>query len=44
MVIYMAYHNARRDWRRFTGKLVRKFRRHFRRFMVNGKGKSKGKG
>ena len=42
--IYMAYWNAKRNWRRFTGKPVRKFRRHFRRHFGKGKGKSKGKG
>ena len=42
--IYMAYRNAKRNWRRFTGKPVRKFRRHFRRHFGKGKGKSKGKG
>ena len=43
LTIYMAYRNAKTNWRRFTGKLVRKFRRHFRRHMVKGKGKGKAK-
>ena len=42
--IYMAYRNAKRNWRRFSGKPVRKFRRHFRRYFSKGKGKGKSKG
>ena len=40
----MAYRRAKMNWRRFTGKPVRKFRRHVRRHLVKGKGKGKGKG
>ena len=43
--IYMAYRKAKRHWRRFTGKPVRKFRRHFRRHQYSkGKGRGKGRG
>ena len=41
--IYTQYRRAKRTWRRFTGKPVRKFRRHFRHFRKR-KGKGKGKG
>ena len=37
--IYMAYRGAKRTWRRFTGKPVRKFRRTFKK---HHKGKGKG--
>ena len=40
--IYMQYRNAKRVWRRFTKKPVRKFRRGFKRFRRKGSGKGKG--
>ena len=44
-VIYMAYRRAKRVWRRFTGKPVRKFRRSFRRHHhQQSKGKGRGRG
>ena len=46
--IFMAYRFAKRKWRRFTGKRVRKVRRTFKRshyhFNRTGKGKGGGKG
>ena len=44
--IYMQYRKARRTWRRFTDKPVRKFRRHMNHHFKKGtgKGKIKGKG
>ena len=43
--IYMAYRRAKRVWRRFTGKPVRKFRRNFRRHHhQQSKGKGRGRG
>ena len=42
--IYMMYSKARRTWRRFTGKPVRKFRRHMNHHFKRSKGKGKGKG
>ena len=42
--IYMQYRKARRTWRRFTGKPVRKFRRHMNHHFKKGKGKGKSKG
>ena len=41
--IYMQYRKARRTWRRFTDKPVRKFRRHMNHHFKKGKGKGKGK-
>ena len=40
--IYMAYRRAKKVWRRYTGKPVRKFRRHFRKFHRQSKGKGRG--
>ena len=41
--LYWAYRRAKRNWRRFTGKPVRKFRRFVKRsFKGKGKGSSKG--
>jgi len=37
--LYLAYRREKRVWRRFTGKPVRKFRRHFKSFRRKGKGK-----
>ena len=42
--IFMQYRKARRTWRRFSGKPVRKFRRHMNHHFKRSKGKSKGKG
>ncbi len=47
--LYWIYRQAKRTWRRFTGKPVRKFRRAmkwrgFRKGKGKGKGRSKGKG
>ena len=47
--IYMAYRRAKRTWRRFTGKPVRRFRRAIkfqkrRHWKGKGKGRGKGKG
>ena len=39
--IYMAYRRAKRVWRRYTDKPVRKFRRHFKKFN-NTKGRGRG--
>jgi len=41
--VYMQYRRAKRTWRRFTGRPVRKFRR-FHKFQRRRKGKGKGKG
>ena len=41
--IYMQMRTAKRTWRRFTGRPVRKFRRFFKARRGKGKGKSKGK-
>ena len=41
--VYQKYRKARRTWRRFTGRPVRKFRR-FVKFQRRRKGKGKGKG
>jgi len=43
--LYWAYRGAKRVWRRFTGKPVRKFRRFFKRSRFHQKGhKGKGRG
>ena len=41
--IYMQMKTAKRTWRRFTGRPVRKFRRFFKARKGKGKGKGKGK-
>ena len=41
--IYLEHRRAKKTWRRFTGKPVRKCRRRFR-FAKKSKGKGKGKG
>ncbi len=41
-LIYFKYRQARRSWRRFTGKSVRKLRRHMKGYRRS-KGKGKGK-
>jgi hypothetical protein len=41
--VYMLYRHAKKRWRRFTGKPVRKFRRHLK-FVRKGKGKGKSLG
>ena len=41
--IYMQYRRAKRTWRKFMGKPVRKFRRRIK-FYKGPKGKGKGKG
>ena len=41
--IYMQMRNAKRTWRRFTGRPVRKFRRFFKNTLTTRKGKGKGK-
>ena len=43
--IFYHYRSAKRVWRRFTGKPVRKFRRYFKRTIRRkGEGPSEGKG
>ena len=43
--LFYQYRTAKRNWRRFTAKPVRKFRRHFKKTLRRyGKGRSKGKG
>ena len=43
--IYLQFRRAKRTWRRFTGRPVRKFRRFFKKHKrFKGKGKGKGKG
>ena len=43
--VYYQYRTAKRNWRRFTGRPVRRFRRVFKRdFKRRGKGRGKGKG
>ena len=42
-MIYLQYRKAKRTWRRFTGRPVRRFRRRFKKFMRKGKGKGKGR-
>ena len=42
--VYLAYRRAKRNWRRFTGKPVRRFRRHFKRYTKTRYGKGRGKG
>ena len=42
--IYMQYRQAKRTWRRFTGRPVRRFRTNFKKTLrTKGKGRSKGK-
>ena len=41
--IYLQMRSAKRTWRRFTGRPVRKFRRFIKASKGRGKGKSKGK-
>ena len=41
--IYLQFRRAKRTWRRFTGRPVRKFRKNFK-FHKRSKGKGKGKG
>ena len=40
--VYLQYRKAKRRWRRFTGRPVRRFRRGFKKFVRKGKGKGKG--
>ena len=42
--IYLQYRRAKKVWRRYTGKPVRKFRRRFGQFRRHQKGKGKGRG
>ena len=41
--IYLRYRRAKRTWRRFTGRPVRKFRRHIKRHAYFRKGKGRGR-
>ena len=40
--VYLQYRRAKRKWRRFTGRPVRRFRRGFKKFARKGKGRGKG--
>ena len=42
-IVFYQYRNARRVWRRFTGKPVRRFRRDIKKTFKRAKGKGKGK-
>ena len=43
--IFYRYKSARRQWRRFTGKLVKRFRKFFRRSLKGkGRGRIEGRG